>query len=81
MMFKSRMDIARICLRYKGKDKVYSTIKVVVNGLSFEVHMLEEDHLSRMVVSGRREWEDVGSDSAMSSEGEDGTSEGMVERV
>lgn len=36
----SRMDVTRICLGYKGKERVFATIKVVINELPFEVQMV-----------------------------------------
>lgn len=43
--------------------------------------MVEDAHSSRMVMSGRRVWEDDVSDLVMSSEEEDGVSEGMVDKL
>lgn len=76
-----RMDIARVCLCYIGKKRVFATIKVVVNGISFEVHVMDEDSCDRTVVEGRRVWEDDGTYFVMSSKEEDGTSEEMEEKT
>lgn len=78
-MLNSRMDVARIILRYGWKEKVNAFIKVIVNGQCFDVFMVEDALKERNMVSSRRIREEDVSDSNVSMEEEEVESEGLGE--
>lgn len=76
---KSRMDVARICLRFGGKEKLMSNLKVYVNGHPYHVTMVEEVVKVRKLEISIRLREDDGTDSEESMKVEESEMEGLGE--